>query len=594
MRLCCNNLAMAITALLAGVGPGMAQQSVDVCRQGRISYVFVDNHSIFDTTDPELDPRFRWAYRTANKLHWRTRESVVRRELLFEIGDCYDPFLLSETERILRGYTFLSRVDVFGIRQEDGSVHVVVDTQDEWSTQVDLGLDFQDGVSVEVFDFRERNILGTGQSLGLFYEEREAQRNYGATFITPQLLRTRWDMRVSAGRTRAGSLFVEDITYPFLGDIGRRAFRQSYMREDQFFSYSEGVVGGTRRHVLVPIRDEAFSVAGVGRLGDRNNLTLLGAGLAFERLVYPGGSAAITEVVGGRFDDRTPADPGRVDAVDGLMDSFRRFRAVALLGQRNLRWVQRRGLDAFRGDEDVRLGVEVQVALGRTIPIADGADDWSGNATLYMANEFGPFLLAARIRADARRRLDGPDPATEDVLAGADLFAYLRPSAGSSHTLLLRASGAGGWRMRTPFQLTLGGERGVRGLHRDELPGGRRLVLSLEDRIFLGWPWPDVTDLGLTVFADAGRIWPGEAPFGVDSGWEVALGGGLRFNFPAGGGTTYRIDVAVPVVSDLRWRDLRLVVSVGEILGLGADPGDPQLVRSRRSALSGDLFHFPG
>lgn len=593
MSLSYNNLALSVMLVLVVVGRVPAQAAGDACDEGRVSYIFIDSHSIFDTTDPDLDPRFRWAYRAANKLHWRTRDAVVRRELLFDVGDCYDPYLLTETERILRGYPFLSRVDVFGIRQESGDYHVVVDTQDDWSTQLDLGLDFETGLKVEVLDFREQNLMGTGQTLGFFYEERDAQRNYGVTFITPQLLRTRWDLVARLGRTRAGTLLNETITYPFLGDIGRRAFRQSYLREDRFFSYSLGLGTGERQHVLVPVRDQRFSLAAVTRLGDRNNLTLLGGGVAVEELTYPGGAAAITQVSGGNFDQRIPADSALVDRVDGLLNPVRRFRVVALLGQRNLSWVQRRGLDSFRGEEDVRLGVELQVGVGRAVPVLDGANEWSGTANLFMSREIGPTILAARGRMDARRATGASGDSLEDVLGIADLFGYLLPHDGSRHTLFLRTTLAGGWHMQTPYQLTVGGELGVRGYYPDAYPGGRRIVASLEDRIYFGWPWPDVMDFGTTLFVDAGRVWPGEAPFGVDSGWRASIGAGLRFNFPAGGRTTYRIDLALPVERGVRLGDLRLVVNVGELLGLSAPFGDPQVARSRRAALSGDLFHFP-
>ena len=51
------------------------------CAEGRISSVFVDNHSVFDLSDPDLNMRFGWAYRLANRLHPATRQSVIRREL---------------------------------------------------------------------------------------------------------------------------------------------------------------------------------------------------------------------------------------------------------------------------------------------------------------------------------------------------------------------------------------------------------------------------------------------------------------------------------------------------------------------------------
>src|SRR5690606_14823480 len=108
--------ALLAAPLAAQSPPGQDAATVrpDSSELGRISYVFIDNNSTFDTSDTGLDSRFGWAYRAANALHIPTREWVIRRELLFAPGSCYDPFLLEESERLLRSYGFLSRVDVFG------------------------------------------------------------------------------------------------------------------------------------------------------------------------------------------------------------------------------------------------------------------------------------------------------------------------------------------------------------------------------------------------------------------------------------------------------------------------------------------------
>jgi hypothetical protein len=585
--------ALVFAASLAAA-PAAGQAAPEPCPDGRISYVFVDPHSIFDTTDPDLNPHLGWAYRTANALHVQTRASVIRRELLFHVGDCYDPSLLAETERILRGYPFLSRVDVFGVPQPDGSVHVIVDTQDEWSTQLNVHLDFENRTRFQGIDLQEVNVLGTGQQLQVFYREEDVRRIYGIAYHTPQLLRTRWDGTLALGRTRAGTLVRQSITYPFIGEIGHRAMRESFLHEDRFFGYSEGRADGQRRHVLVPVRERAFNAAAVGRLGDRGHLTMFGGGFTFEDLSFPGGAGAVSQTLSGNYDQRTSADSAQVVQVAPLMVPRRSVRAVLLLGQRNIFWVKRHGLDAFRGAEDIGQGVEFQLGIGRSLPIANSNDDFVGTATIYGANQFGPLLLATRGRIDARRTLRGRGAdGFRDILAEAEVLAYLRTDSTARQTFFLRGAFTGGWDPVTPFQLTLGGDLGVRGLYSDELPGGLRTVFTVEDRIYLGWPLPGLMDSGITLFGDLGRIWPGDAPFGIDSGWRASLGAGLRFNFPSGGKTTYRIDIATPVGRGPGAHNFRLTVSVGEYLGLGAIFGDPQIRRSRSALLSGDLFHFP-
>ena len=105
---------------------------------------------------------------------------------------------------------------------------------------------------------------------------------------------------------------------------------------------------------------------------------------------------------------------------------------------------------------------------------------------------------------------------------------------------------AGGWNTTMPYQLSLGGRDGLRSLPEDSYPGGRMVRFLVEDRIVLPWPSRRF-DLGMTVFADMGRVWSGDAPFGIDSGWHKGVGAGLRFAFRRGARHVLRADVAFPV-----------------------------------------------
>lgn len=573
--------------------PAATGTQVDECATGRISYVFVDNTSIFDTEDPDLDRRFLWAYRTANALHVRTREWVIRRELLFAPGDCYDPFLLEETERLLRRLGFLTRANVYGVEQPDGTYHVIVETRDEWSTRVDVRLRTGDGFGLEGARLTEGNLLGTGQSVGLFYFERDVTRDYGVSYHTPQVLGTRWDLTAALGRTRAGTFVREEIAYPFVGEVSRWAGRQSFRREDQFFDYVTADDRTLRAdHVLLPLRQQAFDISLIRRLGDRGNMALVGAALTYQQLSYPG----VAQVApGGSFSEREPADDTIAAAVRSQREPLDNIRAAVLLGQRNVWWVRRRGLDSMRGEEDVKLGGEAILAVGRSLPSLEADDDLYTRLSLYTGLEAGDAVVIARGRVDGRRDLTagGREEEWEDVYLEAELIGYLQPSRLPRHTFFFSGATSSAWNTRTPFQLTLGGRHALRGYDRERIPGGRRLVLTLEDRFYIGWPLPDVLDVGGTIFTDAGRMWAGDAPFGITSaGWRASAGFGLRGSFPAGSRSVYRVDIAWPLERDTGLRDFTLSLSIGE--ARGHDPGDPdqQIVRSRAQSIGGDIFSF--
>ncbi|CAN5889724.1 hypothetical protein BH23GEM9_BH23GEM9_01440 [soil metagenome] len=585
-------LSAAPVQAQAPAGPLPVPLPQDTCAAGVISYVFIDAKSIFDTSDPELDRRFRWAYNTANSLHVRTRDSVILRELLFGPGSCYDPFLLQETERLLRSYAFIARVDVFAVAQPDGSWHVIVTTHDEWSTRIDARLNTSGGFGIEGIRITEENLLGTGQSLGLFYFEREVNRDYGISYFTPQLAGTRWDLGAAVGRTRAGTVVNQEIAYPFVGEVSRWAARQSFRREDQFFEYMAGDDPGLQApHVLLPTREQSFDLALLRRIGQRGNMALIGAALGYQNLTYPG---LIQVAPSGDFDQREPAPDSLAQPVRAQRDEISNLRAFALVGHRNVWWVRRQGLDSMRGQEDVRLGAEAILALGRSLPSIEVDNDLYTMLTLYTAFDVGDGLVVTRGRADARRDLTAGAglPEWEDVYVEAEALAYLQTPQLPRQTLFFRAAGSGGWNTRTPLQLTLGGVHALRGYHRERLPGGRRLVLTLEDRFFIGWPLPSVLDLGGTVFTDVGRIWAGNVPFGMDSGWRASVGLGLRASFPAGSRSTYRLDFAWPTDRNTSLSDFRVSLSVGEWRGLAPREGDRQLIRSRTQNVGGDLFTF--
>ena len=571
----------------------------------RISHVFVDNHSIFDTTDPELDGRLRWAYRIANSLHVRTRTGVIRRELLFAEGDCYDPQVLEDSERLLRALGFLADVDIFGVRQADGSYHVLVDTRDEWSTKAELRLDLADGFRMEGVRVEEANLAGTGRYAELFYTDRSLSRSYGAAYATPQMLGTRWDMALAAGNSHAGTFFDETLTFPFVGEVGRWAARQSFRRRDRFFDLVAAEVpdgaetsAPSEIHLLLPQREKSMELSLVRRFGRRGGLSVLGGALSFQELTYPGGRDASILVLGEELEDSAQASDALLDPIWRQLEALENIRAFVLLGHRSVYWIERSRLDALRATQDVRLGAEIGLALGRSLPGLQIADDLFTTLTFFGGTTLTEFGLATvELRVDARRDFDAPvgSPEWEDVIGNARLLSYWRTEGLPNHTLVVQAAAEGGWNNRTPFQLTLGGAQGLRGYDWQRFPGGRMVAASIEDRVYLGWPFPDLFDLGLTAFADAGTIWAGDLPYpyGLDSGLRASAGLGLRMNFPAGGRTTYRLDFAMPIEGGASFGDVRVLLSIGEGISFSRRPDRSQVVRSRLSGISGDVFNFP-
>lgn len=581
-------VAAGLLGLAAPLAAAMPADTLGAgCPRGRISAIWVDNHSVFDLSDPSRSRRFDWAFRLANRLHVETREAVIRRELTFREGDCYDAEVLRESERVLRATDFIADVDIFGVRQPDGSHHVVVYTRDEWSTRVEVQTGSGTGLQLTGIALREDNLLGTGRRASAFALRSREERVYGLSYANPQLFGSRWRAGVAAGRTPVGSMFRETIEYPFIGEAGRWAFRHHLEHHERYFAYL-APDGQRLVEVLMPERRRSFDVGSAVRFGRRGRLTLLGALLEGEWISYPSAPA----LVDGEAAAAAPNGDSLYHAVDQRVDSVADVRLVVLFGQRNVYFVRRRALDTVNGTEDVRLGVDLELGLGRSLRGLSSHDDLLLHLGLFAGGQMGYWsLVGTRLFLEGRRDYAAPAEASEwvDVFGQWDSWLYWRPRPESRHTLVAGLAASGGWHPRAPFQLTLGGMSGLRGQPAHLAPGARRLVASLEARSYLGWPHPELFDLGSVVFVDAGRIWAGEVPFGVNAGFHVNAGVGLRAAFPPRSHNTLRLDVGVPLSGPSRFSDVVFSVGIGQAIGR-AVRYDSELTRSARYGMSTPTF----
>lgn len=573
--------------LAAQERPGGRPSAPD-CPYGRVAEIRIENGSVFDLEETE-GSRFAWAFRLANRLHMDTSPRFVRRELLLGVGDCWDPLRVAESERLLREYRFIASAAVTGTRRPDGDWILEARTRDEWTTKAKATVRLDDGIRLERAAFVEENLAGRGIGVGVFLEERREQRDFGVFLETPQTFGTRLDTGLRVGQTRVGTLLEQALVYPFLGEVGRFGFRQRYSRRDSYFPWSMGS-DPRGREVLVPMREDNREVTLALRLGVPGNLTLLGAGFSRESMAFPGYPGSVELATGGNYDRTEPAPPELVERVDGQEQPRSTSRANFLLGQRSIRYLPRRGLDSVRGIQDVPVGLDVGVALGRSLAFLQSGpgrvDDLFTRVGLFAGQASPSTVVNTALRLEGRHVYGGgpTGPGWRDVLAEVDLYLYGQPSWLPAHTLFLRVSGAGGWKVDTPFQLALGGRGGVRGFGDGAFPGGRRMLVTLEDRIRLRGPAREFLDTGVTLFVDAGAMAPGDAPFGERSGLVASAGAGLRLGFPAGTGGVVRLDLAFPLGPHGRGPVFR--ASVGEVVGLLAGFVDEQVQRSRRAGVA--------
>jgi hypothetical protein len=377
---------------------------------------------------------------------------------------------------------------------------------------------------------------------------------------------------------------------PFHAERRGIAFRERFDWREDPFSY---VLPPDLEfsHLVTPVRTVRGELSWARRFGAPGSLHLIGGGASFERIDVGG----IEEIEGIRRNNFS----GLVETTDSTISApilrqisdRRALRLNLLLGSRRLDFETRSGLDAIEGVQDVPVGEEVILTVGRSVGSTgeNRPGDLFARTGFFIGKARESSVLQLRFSVEGRRE-DGTEDVSlggwKDILSETHMMLYLTPARPFRQTLVFRGSYQGGWRSSAPFQMTLGGPTGVRGYRDTDFPGGNRSLLSVESHIPTPSIFPSLVDMGITLFGDLGKIGAGDTPFGTDSGWRGAWGAGLRIGFPSGSSSVIRADIAFPVGDGAMDRSPIFRISAVELLGSSGSSQTGQLGRSRRSGIS--------
>ncbi len=511
---------------------------------------------------------------TIQALHITTRPNVVRRYLVFAPGESCSALRLAESERILRAQPFLADARIRAYEDGDG-VRVEVETVDEISLVGGMAASAESPFLTSL-TLGDRNFLGGGLAVvgrwneGFFYRD-----TWGGRLEHRQLFGRPYELSLSGARHTHGETWDAELRHAFLTDLQRLAWRVSAGATSGMFSFLRA--GEDPAAVLV--ERHYADAGGVMRVGAPGQLSLFGASLSRESETTGDTPVVIT-------------DSGLVpeDDVD-LSERFRTHeiaRVNALWGVRAIRFVRATGFDALSAEQDVRVGFQLGTMLGRSLSVLGSEDDdVFVAADLYVGAGTPRVFGALQVQGEGRQNHDMNR--WDGILGSGRAAVYTRLDV--RHTVIASVEWSGGWRQRIPFQLTLADdEGGVRGYHRSRAAGARRAVARLEDRWRVGRP-RGLADVGIALFADAGRLWAGDVPFGASTGPRVGAGAGLLVAIPPQSRHLWRLDVAFPIGpdADAKWE---IRVSSQDLTRVfWREPRDVQRNRSR--SLPASVFRWP-
>jgi len=218
-------------------------------------------------------------------------------------------------------------------------------------------------------------------------------------------------------------------------------------------------------------------------------------------------------------------------------------RVALVSGVRYLtfRTVQR--YETLRAEQDVASGIEVDALVGPSINQSAGSRDLLIATDLYLGFAGAESFTTFKVRGEGR--ITGRDDVWEGIV-GSALFSWFKLTS-PTRTRIVSVSGAAVQNLTFPAQLTFRDPEG--GLL--AFPGGgdggaARAVIRIEERRLVPW-LSRRAGLATAWVVDAGRIWKGDAPFGVTTPVRGSVGVSLLGSYPVASKRLYRVDLAVPI-----------------------------------------------
>ncbi len=482
---------------------------------GRIT---INNQNVFDLEDPEEN---NFLFRAANALHIKTQPSVIQNAVLFKSGEPVSVRLIEETERLLRCNSYLYDVSIRPIAYHDGVVDIEISTRDTWTLDPGISFSRAGGSNSTGISLSERNLLGTGVSLGL---SRTSDVDRSGTDFRIGYAHA-FDGWTQLGYSNAkfddGDSQAVTIARPFYSLDTRWGAGFTAAEDNRIDSiYTAGEIVGQYRH-----RQKLADLSGGLSRGLVDGWTQrYSLGLTYRDDEY---EREPTLIAPARLPpDQTIAAPYlRYEVIE---DGYRKFKNRNQIGRA----------------EYFSMGFHSKVQVGRAFRgLGSNRELW-----IYSASAQKGFDLFSQDTLLTTASFSGQygDGRVERQFLGGSA-QYFRPH---NKRALFYASVSGGV-VRNPQlgdELLLGGDNGLRGYPLRYQAGEHRALLTLEERVYTDWYPFRLFRVGGAVFFDVGRSWGGDLQNPSNSGWLADAGFGLRIlSCRSAFGTVLHADVAFPL-----------------------------------------------
>lgn len=282
--------------------------------------------------------------------HPTTQAEVIRRFLLLDVGRPCSVTELAESQRILRLQPFLAQATLRAVADSVGGVRIEVETLDEMPTI--FSMRFRSWRPAALL-FGDGNVGGQALHIAGKVEQGFHYRTgAGAQVVAYQAFGRPYTLAFEAYRAPLGSTLTLALGHAFLTDLQRTAWHVGYSNVNAYASF----VRPDTEAISVGVVRRFADIGSVLRIGFGRRIGYLGGLVTYER-VTPAAQAVVISDSGLVADTTAP--------IGGPFARYENVRLNAVVGVRNLSFLEARGFDALAALQDVARGVQFGAVVGQ-------------------------------------------------------------------------------------------------------------------------------------------------------------------------------------------------------------------------------------
>ncbi len=415
------------------------------------------SNSIADTDIPEGN----FLARLGNRLHLKTNPHTVRNLLLIRENQPFDPWLVRESERLVRSRSYITDVR-FGVRSVSGnsdSVDIYIRQLDKWS--IIPGGSFNSKRAV--FRLTDNNFLGFGHEFfnNITWNHTTGKYAYRTKYNVPNIRNTFISSTVRYGTDEYGN------------------FEKRFAVDRPFFSAYARWAGGI--NISQHLRTDSLWPTLYNKYKYNQQDIWLGHAVRIFRgdtdFRRTTNFIAATRIVRTRFLEKpdSVSDPAHYYADENLY--------LTTIGISSRQYVQ----DLFI----FRFGVTEDVPIGQMVSLTAGYQQRNNAERLYVATrfsagnyyswgymsstlEYGTFFTASRAEQGMFR-------------VGLNYYTELKGIGKWKYRQFVKPQATLGFRREPYDSLTLNNEDGIHGFNSPVLSGTSRLLLTSQTQFYAPW-----------------------------------------------------------------------------------------------------------